>query len=312
MLKQLTRLTLLQALLKINHMQCRNSNFENNFSGAPPDEKKLWKQLRKDIMPALQRAAKTQWFRIKSFGVSLPVFRHKPVIPSKKFLITLTGIPASMSIAKRCIASAKQYGEDRNLEILPAVNQSESQDFFIRHNLTWCWKLQGFDPLAQMGCFASHFKLWLRCMDIGKPILVLEHDAVFRAPIPTLKFSHVIMLGLPNLETSRVNSKVLATCKKGTIYYPKSHLLGTHAYMITPEGAHRLVKAAKEELLFPVDHFIRKELVSILYCNPCPIKLNTSWISSISTPRATRKNFDALWKNYKYTPVRDQSRSTRR
>ena len=280
--KQMNRFPLLQTLLKINRMQRWYSNLEDKFDGAPTDENKLWKRLRRDIRLALKCTAATQWVKIRSAGVSLLVSGYKPVIPSKKFLITLTGMPASVKMAKHCIESAKQHGEDHNLEILPAVSKFESQDFFIRHNLTWYrWKEKKLDTLAAMGCFASHFKLWLRCMDLGKPVIALEHDALFRASIPTLKFRHVLMLGMPNPEALGVNSQVFTACKKGIISYTHDHLLGAHAYAITPEGAHRLVKAAKEELLFPVDLFIRKKFVSILYCNPYSIKLDESWCSSI-------------------------------
>ena len=312
--KQLTRFTLLQTLLKINRMQRWYSNLEGKCDGAPLNKKKTWKQLRKDIMPALKGAAVNQGVKIKSTGISLFVSAHKPVIPSKKLLITLTGMPASVRMAKHCIESAKQHGEDRNLEILPAVSKFESRDFFIRHNLTWCLRNRGFDALAQMGCFASHFKLWLRCMNLGEPVIALEHDALFRAPIPTLKFSHILMLGVSNPEMPHANSKIFAACKKGIISYPNDHLLGTHAYAITPEGAHRLVKAAKEELLCPVDHFIRKELVSILCYNPCLIKINLSWRSSIrfrfwgdkakfnSPFWGDKESFNALWKSYEHPP----------
>ena len=273
--KQMNRFPLLQTLLKINRMQRWYSNLEDKFDGAPTDENKLWKRLRRDIRLALKCTPATQWVKIRSAGVSLLVSGYKPVIPSKKFLITLTGMPASVKMAKHCIESAKQHGEDHNLEILPAVSKFESRDFFIRHNLTWCW-WKGEDRLFNlilMAYFASHFKLWLRCMDIGKPVIALEHDALFRAPIPTLKFRHVLMLGVENPGMPHAKSKVFAACKKGITFYPNNHLRGTHAYAITPEGAHRLVKAAKEELLFPVEYFIRKELVSILYYNPYLIKL---------------------------------------
>ena len=307
---------MLQALLKINRMQRWYSNLEDKFDGAPADGKKLWKQLRKDLIPALKRTAaprvkiKNTGVKIKSTGVSLLVSGYKPVTPSKKLVITLTGMPASVRMTKCCIESAKQYGEDHNLEILTAVSKFESRDFFIRHNLTWYWEEKESDALAAMGCFASHFKLWLRCMDLGKPVIALEHDALFRASIPTLKFRHILMLGVSN-ETWRDKSQVFTACKKGITFYPNDHLLGTQAYAITPEGAHKLVKAAKENLLIPVDHFIRKKLVSILYCNPYPIKSDNSWGSSVCF-RGGKENFAALWKSHEHSPVRDQSRSTRR
>ena len=301
--KQLTRSPLLQALLKINRMQRWYSNLEDNLDGAPPDEKKLWKQLRKDIMPALKYAAANQWINIRSAGVSLSVSVHKPVIPSKKLLITLTDMPASVRMAKRCIESAKQHGEDHNLEILPAVSKFESRDFFIRHHLTWCWEDKENDTLAAMGCFASHFKLWLRCIDLGESVIALEHDALFRTSIPTLKFRHVLMLGVHNTIWSS-KFKVLDMCKKGIVFYPHDCLLGTGAYAITPEGAHRLVKAAKEELLIPVDGFIRKELVSILYYTPYPIGFDNTWGSSIRfrSEETGKETFDTLWKSCEHTP----------
>ena len=265
--------TLLRALLRTRLGQQWSTKQKMRIQGSPEIKEKLWQELRKDFMPFLKKIIREKYIEGRSVGRRLTLRARKPATPYKKFLITLTDMPSSVTAAERCIESAKRYGEDYNLEIMPAVNESESLEFFIRHNLTFRarYSLETLNKLAQMGCFASHFKLWRRCVEIGKPIIVLEHDAVFRAPVPALKFKHVIVLGNINWRAIETNTNVFKAARgpaRKVTFYPWDHLYGTHAYAVTPEGAHRLIEAAQKELLEPVDWFMRKRHVDILCCHP--------------------------------------------
>lgn len=208
-----------------------------------------------------------------------------PIKPGKKFLIALTEMPLSVEAADRCIESAKQYNEHHNLEVISAVDKHRAKDFFICHGLTYSLILGAHDTLSLMGCFSSHFKLWLHCMELGEPIIILEHDAVFRAAIPPLKFKHVIMLGHPHYPQEHEYINQLKPGSGREIFHPWPHLLGTHAYAITPEGAHKLVETARRQLLPPVDVFICKQYVDILYYHPAPISLDDRFSSIV-------KNFE--------------------
>ena len=272
-MRRLISRTLLRALLRTRHGQRWCKQQKAVVLGAPENEEKLWGGIKADFKPLLEHVIVNMYVKKRNIGTRLALRTSKAVSPYKKFLITLTDTPLSVKSAERCIESAKRYGEDYNLEIMPAVSKSESVEFFIRNNLTFQAARSSpetLKTLAQMGCFASHFKLWRRCVELGKPVIALEHDAVFRAPVPDMRFKHVIVLSSYHWRMISI-SKANSARTRGEKFHYKKHLYGTHAYAITPEGARRLIGAARKELLEPVDWFMHKKHVSILCYYPLPI-----------------------------------------
>ena len=282
---------LFQLLLRASRIQqwLKNLTADGNLRGAPADETKLRDQFLRDLWMFLKCYVSTQWTRFRTIGVRLRVKAIRPVRLHRKFIITLTDLPMSVEAAERCIASARQCGEERGLEILPAVDRFQSQAFFSQHGLTWRRYDETTDSDAGMGCFASHYTLWQRCIELGEPIIVLEHDAVFRFPVPPLRFKHVIMLGEPFYFSYCL--KKISAHKKREIFHYWRFLMGTHAYAITPEGARRLVEAAHRQLLPPVDLHMCKRNVDLLYFHPCPITLDVRFtsISNVHTPVVEQK-----------------------
>ncbi len=274
-----------------------------NLLGAPGNEEKIWHEFKSRIGEFAEHFAKLLWLRARNAEAHFRLRAAAPVKPHKKFLITLVNLPLSVEAAERCIESAKRYGENGRLEIMPAIDQFKSQDFFTRHGLTWNSQVSTNQPAPAMGCFASHFKLWLRCIELGEPIIALEHDAVFRAPIPTLKFRHVIMLGKPLFQGESLIDAANPPRGRET-HHPWRYLLGTHCYAITPEGAHRLVEAARRRLLLPTDHFMHKKYIDILYYHPYPVDLKPGF-TSIANTLPDGPGQEEVWKTYKPAP-RDQ------
>ena len=84
----------------------------------------------------------------------------KPVVPVKKYIITLLKIPRSCTAAKECVASARLYEEDNNIEVFPAIDIYQSIEFFKEHGLVWMYPEDNTIPYtrAAMGAFASHFR----------------------------------------------------------------------------------------------------------------------------------------------------------
>lgn len=255
-----------------------NLTSPDNLFGPPPTANKLWNNFKQDIKPFLRGWLSHQWLQVRTAGVRVRVKAYKPVKPAKKFLIALADLPPSVQSAERCIESAKKCGEDHNLELVPGINKFKAQDFFARHNLTWNMQYADTtDPHAGMGCFSSHYVLWSRCAELGKPVMVLEHDAVFVAPVQALRFKHVIVLGRPYFFGYRISK--MSTRKKREIFHPWRFLRGTHCYAITPEGAEILLKKASRMLLPPVDLFMNKSNVDILYYHPAPVGLDVRFTS---------------------------------
>ncbi len=107
------------------------------------------------------------------------------------------------------------------------------------------------------GCTLSHFLLWKKSIEINKPILILEHDALIIRPIPhsiVAKFDEVCNLDRLSRLTTDYDNKVQEHRGEGvTVFmksrpmasglelYNKTHIKGAHGYIVKPRGAQRLV-----------------------------------------------------------------------
>ena len=189
----------------------------------------------------------------------------KPVKPARKYVITLIEVPKSREAAEKCITSAKQYGENQNLEVFPAIDQSSAKSFFTEHQLSWIGRNKSEIRQATMGCFASHFSLWMKCIELGESIIILEHDVTFVSRVPTLKFRHVANLSYNAIWKPHINFWARNNQEN---YYPFTYMRGLGAYAITPEAAALLVEAARRGVVFAADNFIRRDVVSIVDYRP--------------------------------------------
>lgn len=115
-------------------------------------------------------------------------------------------------------------------------------------------------PLSrgERGCFASHFLLWEKCVELGQPILVLEDDFV-----PTEHFTHALnhfnelIKGLDYLKLERRQAKwfmldKVAGFERRFVY---DNSCGATGYIITPNGAKKLLRHS-EQWLCAVDNYI--------------------------------------------------------
>lgn len=133
---------------------------------------------------------------------------------------------------------------DRYRHFLPAVNH------FVRRPLT----------SGEIGCFASHYRLWQECVATGGPMLVLEDDflvmpeargVIDRLPEILRRFRYVRLSGILPRASRKVatlpDGRAVALFSKGP--------LGTVAYALTPEAAARLLAHAAT-WREPVDNYI--------------------------------------------------------
>ena len=93
-------------------------------------------------------------------------------------------------------------------------------------------------------CFLSHFSLWQRCVEKNKPILILEHDALFTGSFPNFEipdFKGLLSIGRPSYGSFRIPNK-----SGVNILSSKRYLPGAHAYIIKPDAASDLIKTAKQ------------------------------------------------------------------
>ena len=281
--------------------------------GTPASDEKLWRQFTRSIRLALEMYLNpltrlyrnNTWVKLRTCGTRVRINHIHPVKPKKKFIITLTRLPQSVQVAKRCIESARRHDEHHGLEIFPAVSKFEALDFFIRHGLSWYQLEENINrkknPLSEMGCFASHYMLWKRCVEIAEPIIILEHDTMFLSPIPSLKFKHVISLAQALYMPPRIRVGAIKQPRPREVFHPMRRLDTGHCYAITPEGANLLLRAAKHRLVLPADAFIQKELLDILHYRPPLVGFDYKF-STIDKRDSGCMSPEETWKNFKPDP----------
>jgi glycosyl transferase family 25 len=150
-----------------------------------------------------------------------------------------------------------------------------------------------------IGCFLSHFKLWNKCLELNRPIGILEYDAVFVRPLPNnildnfthylnLDFSRHLYLdskevdytdfvlndtraiSIEPLKETNVESKI----RKPFKYINNNHIKGAFGYIIKPEGARRLVDASLNYGILPADIQPNLMYCHMHYIVPSVVMLN--------------------------------------
>lgn len=218
--------------------------------------------------------------KIKYFVVGV---KNKKV--NKKFIITLMEDPPSIEAAEKCRQSIRLHGGG-NAQYFTAIDEHHSISVLKKQGVNWVTTDKYIFRKTEklMGCFASHFLLWLKCIEYNEPIMIFESDALCTHTIPSqLRFRHVINLTDKYDGKNLVKKKVIQFMNKksytGIIYCIHFYIPGTVAYAISPEGARRLVKRARACFACEADSFINKRVVDVVEYFPLPVRLNTDYPS---------------------------------
>jgi GR25 family glycosyltransferase involved in LPS biosynthesis len=217
----------------------------------------------------------------------------------------------SEKLSDECTLSAKERGIE--VEKFDALYGNDGLEFLSQHGLETFKLPDGNRHIlaVQRKCvFASHYKLWLRCLDENKTIGILEHDALFLRSIPVkieMLFDDVFYLDFfsrpfmngkilsgffwkhPKKYTDMVNgygremqikqfhgySDINKQKKLPTLEdISSNYIRGVHAYMIKPDGARKLIDAADRYGYLTSDAHINPFYVNIHTCNPSIARIN--------------------------------------
>jgi len=157
---------------------------------------------------------------------------------------------------------------------------------------------------AEIATFFSHYNLWLKCIELNEPILILEHDAILTdTPLSLLMMNYhlekfkgdLLNLGKPNwgsywyknfesewlTKTDGIHKRDICENKhniyqvwdteKGLCHCDTMWLFGAHAYLLNPSGATKLVEGTSKGIL-PADVYIRTNLLDVYDYLPHPIE----------------------------------------
>ena len=207
----------------------------------------------------------------------------------KAFIITLLQSELACNLSNQSLSAAKRFNVDA--EIYPAVLGYDSRPLFQKYGITHFLNYTIYNKPGHQGCFLSHFELWLKCLELNEPIIILEHDGIFirSLPIDILdNFTEVCRLDaydrwLPNYNVNVNSSLTREVGYNGTpkaCYYHSSgnYYVGAYGYIIKPQGAEKLVKFARERGIVCTEAHIGSNIVDIINVSATIVKLHEHYV----------------------------------
>ena len=210
-------------------------------------------------------------------------------------VITMTDNKVSMEAFGKLQDSSHRVGNDFRPEIFEATIAENAEDHLSKLLLEWNYPWEGVvtdlktglkksayptrNRLNRIACAISHYRLWAVCVKTNKPMLIMEHDAIFIQRLRydnLLEDNHYNIIGINNpigntrkshefhkiLQQSvdRENTGIVPVPTIDNFDIPQG-LAGNSAYIIKPKGARMCIKAASEHGLWPNDALMCKQLI---------------------------------------------------
>ena len=211
------------------------------------------------------------------------VYKYEDIVAK---IIYLSEIEFSKKVAWSCIEQGRKFG----VNIIPfkGVHGYKSEDLLKKFSL----KPKYFFKQGRrgvIGCFLSHYLLWLECIKFNKPYLVLEHDGYFIRSLERGildKFDDVLKLDNENPYNddydNKVNESAEFIVKKYNNPNPKNtelnetgnYLKGAYSYIIKPKAAKKIVEWIKINGFLPADVQIGDKLVNINVVKPTIVRVH--------------------------------------
>jgi glycosyl transferase family 25 len=207
----------------------------------------------------------------------------------KTKIIRLKNNELSEQVAKDCIEQAVKFGI--SVEVFDAINGLDQAEHLEKLNVKPLGKFKKGRP-GVVGCFLSHYYLWLDCVKDNEPYLILEHDGYFIKPLPENildSFDDIIKLDsgnpykssyeqwLKDHEADASSTWVIEDREGGGGNHETGagwNTIGAYAYIIKPTAAAKIISWVKEHGFLPVDHLIGTRVVTISHYLPTIARLH--------------------------------------
>ena len=194
----------------------------------------------------------------------------------KCFVIILQESDHSRKVGKDTIAAANKFGIYP--EVHDAVLGYNSLEIFRKYGISRFLTYDLIDNPGHQGCFLSHFELWMKCVKLNEPIIILEHDGIFIRELPEdilEKFDGVLKLDPLDVYDGidKYNAKVESSLSepvdvwhqpaRGKWHGVGDFIWGAYGYIIKPNAALSLIEFARTIGAAPTDVHIGRNLVDI-------------------------------------------------
>ncbi|HDR1172335.1 TPA: glycosyltransferase family 25 protein, partial [Pasteurella multocida] len=140
-----------------------------------------------------------------------------------------------------------------------AVHGKENPDFYLfkKYNEKKYFQRKGKKlSLSQLGCWASHYLLWEKCVELNQPFVILEDDAIIKSNfLDAYQFIssknngfEFLWLSIPSPDKRKQSYKIIhriSNSKNSVARFYKSWA-NTTGYYLTPNAAQKLLNHSQE------------------------------------------------------------------
>lgn len=183
------------------------------------------------------------------------------------YIITIPNHEKSLDLAKRCLASCKKV--EMPAQLFYGIDGTSGQLQLSKHlqkapYLSWLKVVDQHLSVTEIACALSHFALWCKCLELDRPIVILEHDAIMvRKYLHHGHYNSIVYLG--SVEQAKKGWMVSSIPPHGTNGPNYHFMLRAHAYAIDPAVARNMVAhVIKHGIHESLDIMLRADLFSIV------------------------------------------------
>lgn len=184
------------------------------------------------------------------------------------YIITLKDNEVSERLSRRCQRSCDSVFMP--YKIWQAFDGTDGINIKVPDNLIdkdWLNWIKVKDPelsITEVSCALSHISLWAHCITINRPIVILEHDAVFDKKFDFHSaYNSIIYLGC-NLQKNE-GWKVTSIPIFGSNGHNYRFIYKAHAYSIDPNIAKNMIAhVIKFGIHESLDIMLRSDIFSIV------------------------------------------------
>lgn len=159
----------------------------------------------------------------------------------RALIIRRLKVPSSMEYAQYCADSCEKYGIP--YEFIDGIEFMSSEDAFKAVGTFIKPELIGVGTDGHNNCHASHIKAWRRIVEIDKPCLILEHDAVVKGNVRNIDIPDMAVVTFGHRVGNENRYNPIGPIKS-LVQIPRA--MGVHACGLTPTTAKWLVEEAEQ------------------------------------------------------------------
>jgi hypothetical protein len=183
------------------------------------------------------------------------------------YIITIKDDKTSEKLAARCEESCDKVGMKHQRweafngrgDMITTPSHAQGKDW-----IKWIKVMDHHLSMGELACFFSHLSLWAKCVELDRPIIIMEHDAVVVKNLQMhMAYNNIIYMG--SSEQAKLGWPVLPIPMHSSVNKNYLFIGRAHAYSIDPQIAKRMLsKVIASGIQETLDIFIRADEFGII------------------------------------------------